>query len=356
MPALIVFLLLQDAAEIEQLLSSDDAAARKRGIEALSRLKGSEKDRVAGKVLDQEKSEYDKAVDELKNLVDGKSARKAFEDWEKQQEKALAAVMNTGSFPDPRPTDKIRGPYKGFDKVDAAMKKLEAAYAEAAKVVDALQPSAASKKLGELAQRIKELGDALGKSVELRPWSDAFWDAAQKFEAGELGAKVDPAMTPTQRHMLFFLYCRAFIKAELAADNGMTDKEKEAVQGINRLRMMLGIAPLEGDARLAKAIKGHIEDMEKNGYFGHFEKNENSKTPQQRCQAQGYKATTGEDIASTPEPDKSIEMWRWDGGHFRNMINPGYVQIGLAIGKSACGFDVGSGDGARRPRFDLSGK
>lgn len=339
---------LQDVAEIKRLLASDDAASRKRGLAAFGSLKGPDKSEVhtfAGELLDTLKAEFE----ELEGAIDPKRIKKPLDEWLKSRDKAFGAVMNTGSFPDPRPGDTVKGPYKGFDKVDAAMKKLETAYAEVAKIVEALRP----KKLIEVGARIHELEDALGKARSSEV--DAFWRAAAKLESGDLSAASMEA-PPAQRALLFFLYARAFIEAERTADHGMSEKEKHGVRAINALRMRLGVNPLEGDSRLAQAIRLHVEDMEKNGFFGHASKTEGRRTPQERCANQGYKGTTGENLASTADSDQAIEMWRWDGGHFRNLVNPAYVQIGLAIGPSHCGLNVGGGDGAARPRFDLPWK
>jgi uncharacterized protein YkwD len=156
--------------------------------------------------------------------------------------------------------------------------------------------------------------------------------------------------------MIVFFFVRAFVRVDGAADRGMTEAERAGVERVNRLRMILGVLPLEGDARLARAIDLHLQDMEKHGYFGHAGKSEEGRTPQQRCRLQGYEAPTGENLAGSPESAKSIEMWRWDGGHFRNMIHPSMVQIGYGIGASASGFNVGSGDGTRLPRPSLPWK
>lgn len=360
MLALTAAILLQsDLEQVKALLESGKAENRKTAYERLPKMPQKDRDaaiqHLAG--LDKKlREEYDAETGALAKLVDLKKLAKTISSWEDARSKACAAIFDRAAFPDP--TKAVSGPYKGYDKVKSKMSDLESKYEPIGKLVDAVlekKPADTLKSVNDRAAWIEEVAEVLGKFGKapgaFRRWSEPLWDAIAKFDGGDLesGKKIYDALPSSEKKLLFFFYCRGFRKADTGGK--MDEKSVEGVRALNTLRMKLGIPPLEGDERLTAAMQAHLEDMEKNGYFGHYEKSEATKTPQQRCTKQGYKGLTGENIATTA-PVESIALWMWDGGHFRNMVNPAFQQVGFATGK-ASGFDAGTGDGVKLPRIDV---
>lgn len=361
MLALTAALLLQsDLDQVKALLESGKPENRKTAYERLPKMPPKDRDAAIQHLvaLDQKlRTEYEDETGALDKLVDLKKLAKTISSWEDARSKACAAIFDRSAFPDP--TKAVTGPYKGHDKVKGKMSDLESKYEPIGKLVDAVlekKPAEAVKGADARAAWIEEIADVLGKYGKapgaFRRWSEPLWQAIAKFDGGDLegGKKIYDALPASEKKLLFFFYCRGFMKAD--AGGKMDEKSIEGVRALNALRMKLGIPPLEGDDRLTAAMVAHLGDMEKNKYFGHYEKSESTKTPQQRCDRQGYKGLTGENIATTA-PAESIALWMWDGGHFRNMVNPAFQQVGFATGAAGSGFDAGTGDGAKLPRIDV---
>lgn len=120
----------------------------------------------------------------------------------------------------------------------------------------------------------------------------------------------------------------------------VTEKDLEVLrvnlfQEVNELREELGRVPLDYNAILQQAAKGHSEYMAKSQLLNHHQKNETSKTPRDRVNlANGqYIDRVGENILYYPIEGKILDQeglktlaqemftsWKNSPGHYANMI------------------------------------
>ncbi len=92
---------------------------------------------------------------------------------------------------------------------------------------------------------------------------------------------------------------------------------------------MEAVGPLSNNAQLAEAAQKHAEDMGERNYFAHD--TPDGVTPTQRMRAAGYMGgATGENIAAGQDtPAAVVQAWIDSPGHCRNLMSPGYNEIGI---------------------------
>jgi hypothetical protein len=131
----------------------------------------------------------------------------------------------------------------------------------------------------------------------------------------------------------------------------MSGGEKQAVAKLNEYRMAIGALPYEHDAKLTKAMKGHISDIASGRTeYGHESKVPGKTSPWDRAVKAGWQGGVGENLAAMGAA-QAIEAWFWDGGHGRNNVNPFMDKIGLGEGGNVSGFNNGDGEACVLPRF-----
>lgn len=96
---------------------------------------------------------------------------------------------------------------------------------------------------------------------------------------------------------------------------------------------MEAVGPLSNNAQLAEAAQKHAEDMAARNYFEHDAPPPNASTPTERMRAAGYMgSTTGENIAAGQDTAAIVvQAWIDSPGHCRNMMSPGYNEIGIGF-------------------------
>lgn len=105
-------------------------------------------------------------------------------------------------------------------------------------------------------------------------------------------------------------------------------EEKEHLQLLNEYRMMLGLHPLECDARLLAAARGHSSDMVEKDFFSHSSPVPGKLSFTNRAKLEGYAAATGENIyEGSPSGRHAFASWYGSPGHHKNMIGS-HKQIG----------------------------
>ncbi len=111
-------------------------------------------------------------------------------------------------------------------------------------------------------------------------------------------------------------------------ESSMTPEERRVVTLVNEYREMMGLKILEFDDALAKAARGHSEDMEARSYFEH--NSLDGRGPADRCFAAGYpRAAVGENIAmGMSRPEEAHDGWYNSSGHHRNMLQAMWTQMG----------------------------
>lgn len=111
------------------------------------------------------------------------------------------------------------------------------------------------------------------------------------------------------------------------------EDENTGVDQTNQFRASLGLTCLNNDSQLRTAAFNHSQDMHDRNYFAHVAPDPapNGSTPGDRITNAGYTWNTyGENIAAGRDnPTDTILAWRASRGHYENMINPNFQDIGL---------------------------
>jgi uncharacterized protein YkwD len=106
--------------------------------------------------------------------------------------------------------------------------------------------------------------------------------------------------------------------------------EARVVELVNEERGKVGCAALNADPRLTAAAQGHSADMAARGYFSHT-------TPEgvgysQRITQAGYEWQVAENIAKGyPTAEAVMQGWMTSPGHRANIVECGYVDIGVGV-------------------------
>ena len=100
---------------------------------------------------------------------------------------------------------------------------------------------------------------------------------------------------------------------------------------INARRASHSLPPLRDDLRLQEAAEDRITDMIELGYWSH--QSPEGRSPFSWLSMRGYRfAKAGENLAAGFEtPDILVDSWMESPGHRVNILEPGYVDAGIAI-------------------------
>ena len=98
----------------------------------------------------------------------------------------------------------------------------------------------------------------------------------------------------------------------------------------NQSRVNNNVAQLKINPLLEKAAQMKADDMATKGYFAH--NTPDGKTPWYWFDQAGYKYTyAGENLAVNFQNSEEVEnAWLASRGHFLNIVNPHYTEIGIA--------------------------
>ena len=130
---------------------------------------------------------------------------------------------------------------------------------------------------------------------------------------------------------------------------------REFLENINRTRQkgctcgityMPPAPPLVWNDQLEIAAMGHAADMANQNYFSHTSKD--GRTMQDRIRAAGYTYhgykgyMIGENIAEGPQTIAEVmQGWFKSEGHCKNLMNPGFKEVGIALYNSYWVQDFG---------------
>lgn len=124
--------------------------------------------------------------------------------------------------------------------------------------------------------------------------------------------------------------------------SGVRDLERvraEMLARVNAERKKVGAQPLRSNSRLDLAAQRHAGDMLARNYFAHG--SPDKKTVRERATAAGYEwSLIGENIAEGQfSVDEVMETWMNSPGHRKNILQPGFKElgVGLALGRSGGG-------------------
>lgn len=142
---------------------------------------------------------------------------------------------------------------------------------------------------------------------------------------------------------LFFYVCVAFglhalaVPRTLAQSGQAAPKESEAarnarqvVELTNAERRKAGLPALKEQPQLAAAAMKHAEDMARNSYFDH--KDREGGMPWDRVRAEGYRyRACAENIAKGARtPRQAVALWMKSPGHRKNILGD-FAEIGVVF-------------------------
>ena len=122
---------------------------------------------------------------------------------------------------------------------------------------------------------------------------------------------------------------RATLERNRAVGGWIDPGEAACVAALNAHRILIGLHPLQIDARLTIAAKKHSEEMVAKGYFSHQSPTPRWKNFVQRA-AREHTRASGECIAAgTSSGVAAFRMWYYSQGHHRIMIsNATHIGVG----------------------------
>jgi hypothetical protein len=217
--------------------------------------------------------------------------------------------------------DVVGGGGFGKEKLDEAMAPIEKALDAA---TAALQES---EKLKPLRSYLGEAeGYAVGCGLRIG-WND---------ELGDVQVKL-----AFVNHYAGSVRWRQLIETNRKTGCSIDPAEDALITRLNIHRILIGLAPVEIDLRLAVAGKKHSEEMAAKGYFAHDSPTPELKTPWQRA-GREHTAPNGECIAAGSESGVATFMqWYYSQGHHQIMIS-GASSIGVGRRKSTWTLMMGS--------------
>ena len=115
--------------------------------------------------------------------------------------------------------------------------------------------------------------------------------------------------------------------------------EDKVLRLVNQERAKVGLSPLKMNAKLVTAAGKHSENMAKEDFFAHQDKQGNNIGDRAKKVGYGF-SKLGENIAAgQTTPEAVVAAWMNSSGHRRNILNPDYSDIG--IGYEYLGNDTG---------------
>lgn len=109
---------------------------------------------------------------------------------------------------------------------------------------------------------------------------------------------------------------------------------------VNMQRVNHGLQPLQLDARLNAAAQQHTIDQGLLGDIYHVAPD--GTGPGERIKAVGYTFSSwGENVAAGQRsPEEVMESWMNSPGHCRNILNPGFTELGVGYAETITSYRV----------------
>jgi uncharacterized protein YkwD len=139
---------------------------------------------------------------------------------------------------------------------------------------------------------------------------------------------------------LFVTTGRASILAAVAHDGAAA---ASAIRGMlvdltNAERANAGVVSLEANDRLMRAAQIDADQLGDHGTFAHVLPDAPYPRPYERLAAADYRwRAYGENIATTHDADRAMQLWMESPGHRANILNGRFTQIGIGYATAADG-------------------
>lgn len=118
-----------------------------------------------------------------------------------------------------------------------------------------------------------------------------------------------------------------------AEESNFEEWAKQVLTLTNNERRKNNLMPLQWNNELADLAKQHCEDMIRRDFFAHD--NPDGETPFDRMKKAGLDyAVAGENIAAGQySPEVVVNSWMNSEGHRKNILNPGFKNLGVSVVK-----------------------
>lgn len=127
--------------------------------------------------------------------------------------------------------------------------------------------------------------------------------------------------------------------------NWAKEPQRQFAKRLNRVRSVLGLAPLYLQRELCRASFEHCQDMRQIGYFSHTSPTPGRQTPSMRAKLARYPGRfQGENIFMGREsPDAAYDAWWLSDGHRKILLAEGPSHLGIARDRRHWTMMVGRG-------------
>lgn len=117
--------------------------------------------------------------------------------------------------------------------------------------------------------------------------------------------------------------------------------EQAVLARVNAQRLLLGLTPLRLRPQLARAARQHSQEMLALNYFSHLSPTDGYRTLHDRLAASScYEIAAGENLFMAQNlpmeqlAEQSVDSWMHSEGHRRNLLNPEFTCMGLAVAQN----------------------
>ena len=126
-----------------------------------------------------------------------------------------------------------------------------------------------------------------------------------------------------------------------AAVAAASNEERRAFELINAERRARGQRPLAWDGSLTRVARSHSENMARQGFFNHIDRNGSDIRERAYAHGVGGWKVLGENIAYNqgyPDPAAfAVERWMTSSKHRENILNGEFTHAGLGVARTSDG-------------------
>lgn len=150
-----------------------------------------------------------------------------------------------------------------------------------------------------------------------------------------------PSARGVAAFLIGFAAVLTLVEAPLCA---FTDDEQRVRDGVNEVRVARHLGGLETSRELARVARAHAEDMARQGYLSHV--NREGKNPLERTRSAGIEGfrLLAENIGATNiTGDRNAEVirgWMNSPIHRENVLNPAFNTTGVGLAESPAGTTI----------------
>ncbi len=248
------------------------------------------------------------------------------------QSSALQMIDNLTEEP-----ESLKSARRSYAKLDALEARLSPEYARLARV------AAAVARKDECAKLRLSPASSKGDEALQTPATKALSmpaAAAVKYLAGSL----EPPVEADRRGLWLYLAARRIDAWNKSIEPSMNSGEIAHARKVNAYREMLGLLPLELDARLIQSARGHSKEMIDLWYFSHWSPTPSLRSPFGRMAQAGYALGSNENITMGPyAADDSFWNLFNSPDHHRAWVLPQNNSFGVGKWENAWTEDIGAG-------------